>query len=103
MGRPIRSVRARSELLDRFPASGMSLVTYSRPCRNPPGAGDVYKSPLDDLAGAATPRTGALNSTLCRRVGQSTAPMASECSGLSAGPRGKHVHSDLKADAHAVP
>ena len=28
--------------------------------------------------------------------------MASECSGLSAGARGKHVHSDLKADTHAV-
>ena len=28
--------------------------------------------------------------------------MASECSGRSAGARGKQVHSDLKADTHAV-
>ena len=39
--------------------------------------------------------------TLCRRVGHSAAPMASECSGPSAGSRGKHVHSDLKAGTHA--
>jgi len=32
---------------------------------------------------------------------QSTAPMASECSGLSAVSRGKHVHSDLKASTSA--
>ena len=40
--------------------------------------------------------------TLCRRVGQSAAPMASECSGLPAGARGKQVHSDLKADPHVA-
>ena len=28
--------------------------------------------------------------------------MAPECSGLPAGARGKHVHSDRKADTHAV-
>ena len=66
-----------------------------------PGGGDVDHSPLDDLA-AAQPGPGALGSTLCRRVGQSSAPMASECSGLSAGARGKHVHSDRKAATHAV-
>ena len=66
-----------------------------------PGSGDVDHSPLHDLA-AAQPGPGALGSTLCRRVGHSAAPMASECSGLSAGARGKQVHSDLKADTHAV-
>ena len=45
--------------------------------------------------------TDAVVFTHCRRVGQSTAPMASECSGLSAVSRGKHVHSDLKASTSA--
>ena len=71
-----------------------------KPLQEPPGSGDVYQSPLDDLA-AAQSGPGALAITLCRGVGHSAAPMASECSGLSAGARGKRVHSDLKVDAHA--
>ena len=66
-----------------------------------PRARRVRESPLHHLA-AAQSGPGALGFTLCRRVGQSAAPMASECSGLSAGARGKQVHSDLKADTHAV-
>ena len=98
MGRPIRSA-SEASLLDLFrPVEGLGDVLQT--LQESPGAGDVDKSPLDDLAPAQS-GPGALGSTLCRRVGQSTAPMASECSGLSAGARGKHVHSDLKADAHA--
>ena len=51
-----------------------------------PRSGDVDQSPLDDLA-ATQPRPSDLGSTLCRRVANSTAPMASECSGLPAGGR----------------
>ena len=71
------------------PAAGSSRKRRElfRPLRQPP---------LHHLA-AAQPGPGALGCTLCRRVGQSTAPMASECSGLSAGACGKQVHSDLKA------
>src|SRR5688572_11900219 len=69
--------------------------------QEPPGSGDVDKSPLDDLAVAQSgPR--AVHFTLSRRVGQSSAPMASECSGLPAGARGKRVHRGLKADTRAA-
>ena len=99
MGRPIRSARSR-DLLDLLrPVEGLAEVLEA--LQEPPRGGDVDQSPLDDLA-AAQSGPGALGFTLCRRVGQSAAPMASECSGLSAGARGKHVHSDLKADRHAV-
>ena len=81
------------------PVEGLADVFEA--LQEPPGGRDVHKSPLDDLA-AAQSSPGALGSTLCRRVGQSSAPMASECSGLPAGTRGKHVHSDLKAATHAV-
>ena len=49
-----------------------------------PASSDVDQSPLHHLA-AAQPRPGALGSTLCRRVGHSTAPMAPECSGIRSG------------------
>ena len=81
------------------PVEGLADVLDA--LQEPPGGGDVHKPPLDDLA-AAQPGPGALGCTLCRRVGQSSAPMPSECSGLPAGARRKPVHSDLKADTHAV-
>ena len=79
------------------PVEGLADVLEA--LQESPGSGDVDQSPLDDLA-AAQPGPGALGSTLCRRVGHSSAPMASECSGLSAGARGKQVHSDRKAATH---
>ena len=95
MGSPIdeREQRDLPDLLG--PVEGLADVLEA--LQESPGSGDVDKSPLDDLA-AAQPGPGALGFTLCRRVGHSAAPMASECSGLSAGARGKQVHSDLKAD-----
>ena len=99
IGSPIRSARVASCWI----CCGQSkvLADVLEALQEPPRGGDVDESPLDDLA-AAQPGPGALGSTLCRRVGQSAAPMASECSGLSGGTRGKHVHGDLKADTHAV-
>jgi hypothetical protein len=79
-----------------------SLADVLQALRESPRRNDVDHSPLDDLA-PAQPGPQVLNSTLCRRVGQSTAPMASECSsGLPAAARGKHVPSDPKAATHAV-
>jgi len=55
-----------------------------------PRCSRVGEAPLHDLA-SAPPGPGALGSTLCRRVGHSSAPMTSECSDVSAGARGKQV------------
>jgi hypothetical protein len=60
------------------------LADVLQAVEEPPGSGDVYESPLDDLAPAQS-GPGALGFTLCRRVGQSVAPMASECSGIRSG------------------
>ena len=76
-------------------ASGTDSLTYSRPCRNPQAAA-TYTSPHWTTLRRRS-LAQALSRTLCRRVGHSAAPMASECSGPSAGARGKRVHSDLKA------
>ena len=69
-------------------------LTWSRPAEGVgeeaealqqyPGACRVAEAPLHHLA-AAQRDPDALGSTLCRRVGQSSAPMASECSGIRSG------------------
>ena len=55
------------------PVEGLADVLQA--LQESPGSGDVDQSPLHDLA-AAQPGPGALGSTLCRRVGHSTAPIA---------------------------
>jgi len=64
------------------PVEGLADVLEA--LQEPPGSGDVDRSPLDDLP-AAQPHPGALGSALCPRAGHSTAPMASECSGIQSG------------------
>ena len=82
IGRPIRSASSAICRTCCGPVEGLADVLQA--LQEPPGSGDVYQSPLDDLA-AAQPGPGALGSTLCRRVGHSAAPMASECSGIRSG------------------
>ena len=82
IGRPMRSASTAICRTCCGPVEGLADVLEA--LQESPGGGDVDQSPLDDLA-AAQPGPGALGSTLCRRVGHSAAPMASECSGIRSG------------------
>ena len=73
MGRPTRRASVDSWLDLARPVIGAAEVL--EPLQESPGRGDVYKPPLHHLA-TAQPCPGALGSTLCRRVGQSLAPMS---------------------------
>ena len=79
MGRPMRSASS-GDLAD-CGASGR-IADVLEALQETPGGGDVYESPLDDLA-AAQPGPGAFGFTLCRRCRHLEASVSS--SGASFG------------------
>ena len=73
IGRPIRAASSATWRSCGGPLEGVADVLQA--LEESPASSDVDQSPLDDLA-AAQPGPGVLGSTLCRRVGHSTAPIS---------------------------